>query len=42
MSKISYNNLKLKVKEDVKTFDFLDNVIEIKSYLPVQDIFPLS
>ena len=37
MSKISYNNLKLKVKEDVKTFNFLDNIIEIKSYLPVQD-----
>ena len=41
MSKISYSNLKLKIKEDVNTFDFQGNKIEIKSYLPIQDKYDL-
>lgn len=35
MGKISYSNLKLQVKNDVKTFIFNDNEIEVKQYLPI-------
>ena len=41
MSKITYASLKLKTKEDVKTFDFNGNIIEVKQYLPIEDKYDL-
>lgn len=41
MSKVTYTSLKLKVKEDVKTFDFNGNTIEVKQYLPVDEKYDL-
>lgn len=37
MGKVSYANMKLKVKNEVKTFKFQDNDIEVIQYLPVED-----
>lgn len=37
MSKPTYASLKLKVNEDVKTFDFNGTEIEVKQYLPISD-----
>lgn len=37
MGKITYASLKLKVKDDIKTFDLNGNDIEVKQYLPIQD-----
>lgn len=41
MGKISYANLKLKINNDVKTFDFNGNQIEVLQYLPVDDKYAL-
>lgn len=41
MSKVSYANLKLKIKQDVNTFDFEGNTIEILKYLPIEDKYSL-
>ena len=41
MSKVTYTSLKLKVKEDVKTFDFNGNTIEVKQYLPIDEKYDL-
>lgn len=41
MSKITYTSLKLKVKEDIKTFDFNGNIIEVKQYLPIEEKYDL-
>lgn len=35
--KVSYANLKLKTKTDVKEFDFQGNKIEVLQYLPIED-----
>lgn len=37
MAKVSYANLKLKTKEDIKEFDFNGSKIEVLQYLPLQD-----
>lgn len=37
MAKVSYANLKLKTKEEIKEFDFNGNKIEVLQYLPLQD-----
>lgn len=37
MGKVSYANMKLKVKNEVKTFKFQDNDIEVIQYLPIED-----
>jgi len=36
-NKVSYANLKLKVKQDIATFDFNDTTIEVIQYLPIED-----
>lgn len=41
MAKTSYANLKLKINDSVKTFDFNGNQIEILQYLPVDDKYSL-
>ena len=41
MTKISYSSLKLKIKDDVKTFDFNGNTIEVLQYLPIEDKYDL-
>ena len=41
MAKVSYANLKLKVDNSVKTFDFNGNQIEVLQYLPVEDKYDL-
>lgn len=41
MGKISYANMKLKVNNDIKTFDFNGNEVEVLSYLPIEDKFDL-
>ena len=41
MSKVSYANMKLKVNNEIKTFDFNGNEIEVLSYLPIEDKFDL-
>ena len=41
MSKVTYASLKLKTKEDIKTFDFNGNVIEVKQYLPIDEKYDL-
>ena len=35
--KVSYANLKLKTQDNVKTFKFQDNEIEVLQYLPIED-----
>lgn len=37
MAKIAYSKLKLTKKDDIKTFEFGENTIEVKQYLPVLD-----
>jgi hypothetical protein len=37
MAKVSYANLKLKVNKEVKTFNFMEQEIEVLQYLPVED-----
>jgi hypothetical protein len=39
--KVSYANMKLKVNNEVKTFDFNGTEIEVLSYLPIEDKFDL-
>ena len=41
MSKITYASLKLKTKEDIKTFDFNGVTIEVKQYLPIDEKYDL-
>ena len=41
MGKISYANMKLKVNNNIKTFDFNGNEVEVLSYLPIEDKFDL-
>lgn len=41
MAKVSYANLKLKMKSDIKTFDFEGQTIEVKQYLPIEDKYDL-
>lgn len=41
MAKVSYANLKLKVDQRVKTFDFGGQSIEVKQYLPIEDKYDL-
>lgn len=41
MAKISYSNLKLKTKTDIKTFDYEGNTIEVLQYLPFEDKYSL-
>lgn len=40
-NKISYTNMKLKVKQDIKTFNFNENEIEVLQYLPIEDKYDL-
>ena len=37
MAKVSYANLKLKVNKEVKTFNFMEQEIEVLQYLPIED-----
>ena len=41
MAKVSYASLKLKVKDEIKTFDFNGQTIEVKQYLPIDDKYDL-
>ena len=41
MGKVSYANMKLKVKNNVKTFKFQDNDIEVIQYLSSEDKYSL-
>lgn len=41
MGKVSYINMKLKVKNEIKTFKFQDSEIEVMQYLPIEDKFDL-
>lgn len=41
MNKISYTNLKLKLNNEVNTFDFNGNQIEVLKYLPLEDKYDL-
>ena len=41
MSKITFTSLKLKAKEEIKTFDFNGNIIEVKQYLPIEEKYDL-
>ena len=41
MSKVTYTSLKLKPKEEVKTFDFNGVTIEVKQYLPIDEKYDL-
>ena len=36
MAKVSYTNLKLKIKEDIKTVKYQDLDIEVLQYLPIE------
>lgn len=40
-NKISFANMKLKVNNEVETFDFEGNKIEVLNYLPINDKFDL-
>ena len=40
-NKVSYANLKLKVDNSIKTFDFNGNQIEVLQYLPIEDKYDL-
>jgi hypothetical protein len=37
MAKVSYANLKLKVNKEIKTFNFMEQEIEVLQYLPIED-----
>lgn len=37
MNKVTYASLKLKLKEDIKEFDFNGTIIQVKQYLPIID-----
>ena len=39
--KVSYANLKLKTKDEIKTFNFNNTEIEVKQYLPIEDKYDL-
>ena len=39
--KVSYANLKLKTKYEIKTFNFNNTEIEVKQYLPIEDKYDL-
>ena len=41
MAKISYANMKLKVNNDIETFNFKGNDIEVLQYLPIDDKYSL-
>lgn len=41
MAKVSYTNLKLKVNQNIETFDFNGQTIEVKQYLPIEDKYDL-
>lgn len=41
MSKVSFTNLKLKMNNEVKTFEFNDHIIEVKQYLNSNDKYDL-
>lgn len=41
MGKVSYANMKLKVKNEIKTFNFQENEIEVIQYLPIEDKYSL-
>ena len=41
MGKVSYANLKLKVKNETKVIDFEGNGIEVLQYLPIEDKYDL-
>lgn len=41
MSKVSFTNLKLKMNNEVKTFEFNDHTIEVKQYLNSNDKYDL-
>ena len=41
MSKVSYANLKLKVNNEVKTFNFNGTEVEVLNYLPTEDKYDL-
>ena len=41
MAKVSYTNLKLKINQNVETFDFNEQTIEVKQYLPIEDKYDL-
>lgn len=41
MPRISYASMKLKVNNEIKTFTFGENEIEVLSYLPIEDKFDL-
>ena len=41
MAIVSYANLKLKVQDEIKTFNFHEQNIEVKQYLPINDKYDL-
>ena len=41
MAKVSFANLKLKVENEIKTFDFNGEKIEVNQYLPINDKYDL-
>jgi hypothetical protein len=41
MAKVSFTSLKLKVKDDIKTFSIEDKEIEVKQYLPIDEKFSI-
>lgn len=41
MTKVTYASLKLKTNNEIKTFDFNGNKIEVLQYLPIEDKYSL-
>lgn len=41
MAKVTFASLKLKIKDDIKTVDLGDKVLEVKQYLPAEDKYDL-
>ena len=41
MNKVTYASLKLKINNEVKTFKYGDNTIEVLQYLPIEDKYSL-
>lgn len=41
MGKISYSNMKLKIKKDIKEIEYNGNTIEVSQYLPIEDKYDL-
>lgn len=37
MSKTTFNKLNLKMNQDIKSFEFQDQIINVKQYLPIND-----